>query len=534
MTTTSSTPPSDNASSSPATSGNQEFAGGAGDDRLSGGAGSDTVSGGEGDDVISGDGPVAGQWTYSFYDYDLKEGTAGQTRDFESGTLREQGYVDGLDVGALAARVRHSTSNQDDYGITYKSTLHVTDGGTYRFGTTSDDGSTIIIRDENGRTVDFRNDTGNTQSFMDNDYQQGATTRHGTTTLEGGHTYTIELRFWENWGAEVFRATVDGPDTGNVEQDLAHSPMLGVPPTLTGIGEEDGDDVIDAGAGSDTITTGGGHDVIEGGSFGGGPGTHDRVTDFDPANDTADMSGFYSRIDTLRANVQIVDGSAILTLPDGATVTFDHFSSVKSFTVANTLVPCFTPGASIATPYGPRAVETLRRGDMVLTDGHGPRPLAWIGRRDVTAKELEDAPNLRPILIRRGALGPDLPDRDIRVSPQHRILLSGYRTRLACGHAAAFAPAVTLLRGDTIVRCGALAPVRYLHLMFDRHEVVRANGIPTESLLPTARALGAFEAGARDEVLQIFPALRTAPEEGIFAPAHPVLKGKQARYIAAA
>ncbi len=73
--------------------------------------------------------------------------------------------------------------------------------GLTRFRTTSDDGSTIRILDGSGNPLNFNN-SGTTQSYMNNDYHQGSTTRSGTVSLTAGQTYTIEIRYWENQGAE--------------------------------------------------------------------------------------------------------------------------------------------------------------------------------------------------------------------------------------------------------------------------------------------------------------------------------------------
>ena len=74
--------------------------------------------------------------------------------------------------------------------------------------------------------------------------------------------------------------------------------------------------------------------------------------------------------------------------------------------------------------------ETLERGDLIVTRDHGLRPLAWIGRRRLSAADLHAAPNFRPVLIRAHSFGPGLPARDIRVSPHHRILTTGAATML--------------------------------------------------------------------------------------------------------
>ena len=80
---------------------------------------------------------------------------------------------------------------------------------------------------------------------------------------------------------------------------------------------------------------------------------------------------------------------------------------------------CFAQGTWVTTPSGQVPIEELAAGDMVVTMDHGPQPIRWIGssKRPATG-------NMAPILIRKGALGNT---RDLRVSPQHRMLLSGWQ-----------------------------------------------------------------------------------------------------------
>jgi hypothetical protein len=83
----------------------------------------------------------------------------------------------------------------------------------------------------------------------------------------------------------------------------------------------------------------------------------------------------------------------------------------------------FGDGKMIVTPDGPVAVEALCPADMVCTVDHGAQPLRWTGRRMLSAEELALQPDLRPIVLPRDALGERLPDRDLVLSPNHRVAL---------------------------------------------------------------------------------------------------------------
>ena len=188
-------------------------------------------------------------------------------------------------------------------------------------------------------------------------------------------------------------------------------------------------------------------------------------------------------------------------------------------------VPCFTPGTMIETPFGPRPVETLVAGDLVLTRDQGPRALRYVARRYLSPETLAGAPHLMPVTIPRGALGGGLPLEDLVVSPQHRMVLGGMRARVMYGLEEALAPAVGL--GTAGVRCGR--GVEYLHLVFECHQVITANGAATESFYPGDHALNGLEDAVRSELLEIFPGLSAGSGCGFSSPARPLLKTYEAR-----
>ncbi len=152
--------------------------------------------------------------------------------------------------------------------------------------------------------------------------------------------------------------------------------------------------------------------------------------------------------------------------------------------------PCFTDGVLIRTAEGARPVETLGPGDLVWTADGGPKPLRLLLSRRVDAGALAADPSLAPILIRAGALGQGRPARDMRVSPQHRILVSDWRSALHWGAEEVLVPARALVDGARVVVDPSAREVVYHHLVFDRHEIVESEGILSESYLPGAQTLG--------------------------------------------
>ncbi|MGV6847939.1 MAG: Hint domain-containing protein [Marinibacterium sp.] len=191
-------------------------------------------------------------------------------------------------------------------------------------------------------------------------------------------------------------------------------------------------------------------------------------------------------------------------------------------------VPCFASGTMIATPAGETLIESLSAGDLVLTVDHGPQPIRWIGSRALTRAELTAKPRLRPIRITAGALGSGLPLRDLRVSAQHRMLVrSAIAVRMFNAHEVLI-PAHKLVGVPGIDVDDAAETVTYHHMLFDRHEIVTAEGAPSESLFTGPEALNAIGPDARAEIFELFPELRFPdhiPNSARLIPA----KGRQAR-----
>ena len=202
-----------------------------------------------------------------------------------------------------------------------------------------------------------------------------------------------------------------------------------------------------------------------------------------------------------------------------------------TFTFPSTGVICFTAGTGIATPGGSLAIEDLHEGDLVLTKDHGAQPIRWIGSSRVTAAQLRLRQNLRPIHIRAGALGDGVPAVDLMVSPQHRLLVRSKIAQKMFGAAEVLVAAKKLLPLDGVEVLQDLAEVRYFHLLFDRHEVILANGAETESLYTGAMALSAVSPAARQEIFGLFPELA---RRGHTPPAaRPLISGRPARQLAA-
>ena len=196
-----------------------------------------------------------------------------------------------------------------------------------------------------------------------------------------------------------------------------------------------------------------------------------------------------------------------------------------------TPIPCFTAGVRLATAKGQRPVEKLAIGDLVQTADNGLQPVRWIGMRTLDAVDLAANPQLRPIRIRKGALGDRLPKRDLLVSPQHRMMVRSDVAQALFGTDEVLVAAKHLLALDGVEVAEDLTEITYVHLLFDRHEVVYAEGAQSESLYTGEQALRAVGDPARAEIFALFPELAAGAEP--VPGARLFLSGRQGRDLAA-
>lgn len=167
---------------------------------------------------------------------------------------------------------------------------------------------------------------------------------------------------------------------------------------------------------------------------------------------------------------------------------------------------CFTPGTLIATRHGQRSVEDLQSGDLILTRDNSHQPLAWVGRRELALTQSDDIAVDPPVLIRAGALDEAFPQNDLLVSADHHVLIQSERAQALFGEREVLVPAQFLTKLAGIDQLDA-RPMTYLHLLFERHEIVMANGTWSESFQPNPAALMGLRRAAKDDVLALFPEL---------------------------
>ncbi|UWQ61144.1 Hint domain-containing protein [Leisingera caerulea] len=486
----------------PAMPGDDLLTGGEGDDTILGGGGNDTIDGGDGSDSVDGG---TGD---DVIDTSRDSGVPLPDRGFPgyTGTDPDIPFIpadpdpaDDMDT-VLGGAGNDTISTGDDADLIDGGTgMDVIDGGI--------DDDTI----DGGAGDDFL--AGNEGS----DILYG---RGGDDTIFGG----LDPAF-----PDGLNITDDGSDGRPADPDPANGMDTirggGGNDLIYGQDDDDyitggsGDDTIDAGIDDDVVRGGAGNDLITGGhgadtlSGGGGRDTFLGGTAGDVVNggsggddfDTLDLRGsgpFELTGVTEDADGNSISGTVNFLDGDGAVTGSMTFGEIEQ------IIPCFTPGTLIATPLGERRVEDLKAGDRVITRDNGIQEIRWIAARTLEGRDLAGASHLQPVLIRRGALGNGLPERDMMVSPNHRVLVANDKTALYFEDREVLVAAkhLTGLRGVDRVE---VSKVTYIHFMFDQHEVVLSDGAWTESFQPGDQSLRGLDNAQRNELFELFPELKS-------------------------
>ncbi len=527
--------------------------GGLGDDTLDGGADGDTISGGEGVDTISGGAGADFLDGGNDTDADLLFGgddgdviVAGVNDVIEGGEGGDDNDI--LIVGG-AATVEYDPTDPEAGTITYyDDDLNVT-------------GTASFSEIEHVYVVGGDGDSSNQPALP-------AETSPSMDSLDG---------IVEGTNADdlIDTAYTGDPDGDMVDGDDAVFPLTGEQDIiLAGAGNDtvyagedadvvfggDGEDTIYGEAGTDSIDGGGGADSLFGGAGSdlvfGGDGADTLSGDADVTGDAGDQLSGGDDADTfinIGAGDVIIGGEGgtdddTLDLSDhvgplevqwtGAESGIVNFldsdgniTGSAEFSEIERVVPCFTPGTLIRTAKGDVPVEELREGDMVLTRDSGLRPIRWIGVRTVDRFKLLANPRLRPIRIRRGALGPNVPDRDMMVSPQHRLLFANSASQLLLGEPEVLVKAKDLTHRDGIERIES-DKIDYIHFMFDAHEIVLADNCWSESFQPGDMVAAPETREIFGELLDVFPELETEDGRKAYAAARYSAKSFEARLVA--
>ena len=149
--------------------------------------------------------------------------------------------------------------------------------------------------------------------------------------------------------------------------------------------------------------------------------------------------------------------------------------AVSNFTSNNVsvLIECFITGTNILTDQGEIAVEDLKIGDTVITATGQPENIKWIGKQTIEPYQVKNPLRGNPVLIKAGALGNNLPCRDLYVSPDHAMFVDGLLIN-----------AGALVNDISIVQTEPTESFTYYHVELENHCLLVAEGTAAESYLP--------------------------------------------------
>lgn len=528
--------------------GNDILRGGAGDDFIIGGAGSDLLDGGAGNDTLIGGGGTAADHIVTIT---LGDATADCLNTLGFYVIDPCGEIQSVRFAFEDAVSGPSGDGPATFSFLVPpyakiGAFIVSDGFNLNNGYTDLGEGEFVFLDANGDPAKITDDT--PQLFH--------VAPDGTVTLIDGQTYhsaafgdnvglnhdnRVHIKgFSENDGGSYTFGFEDLPFLGDADfDDVVFTIDMGksgagfVNPDFDVRGEivsgggdgnflygGSGDDYIVTGDGGDLVRAGSGNDTIYAGpgdTVDGGTG-HDILVVKDPAN--------FKKV-TITKTFLNEDGKESFN----GFIEYKDTDEVTEFVCIEKIIPCFTPGTSIATPKGERRVEDLREGDNIITRDNGIQEIRWIGQRPLDWAGLAANPHLKPVLIEKGALGNGLPERDITVSPQHRFLVVNERTQLYFDEHEVLVAAKHLINNRQIRQIDSMG-LTYVHFMCDRHEVVLSNGAWTETFQPGDYTLGGMGNAQRLELFELFPDLATKKGREDYASARKTLKKHEARLIA--
>jgi hypothetical protein len=255
-----------------------------------------------------------------------------------------------------------------------------------------------------------------------------------------------------------------------------------------------GDDILFGGAGDDVLIGGGGNDMMAGGA---GSDTYvvsggsDTVVGFNLAEDMLDFNQPGTDV-TDFTFVSLGPNSVQITGPGLGTLTVNGPGVGTALGIAALQASsayCFMAGTAVATPDGERPIESLSIGDLVSTHDGRAMPVRWLGRQTVCTLFADKLRTL-PIRIAAGALGDNMPARDLLVSPDHALFLDGVLVQ-----------AGALVNGLTITRETKVpAFFTYYHVELADHSLMLAENTPAETFIDNVDRM-AFDNWAEHEAL---------------------------------
>ena len=209
------------------------------------------------------------------------------------------------------------------------------------------------------------------------------------------------------------------------------------------------------------------------------------VTGIDQATGNYILFNPWGYAETADAQFEVTPAELYALYTEGSGDEFLAADGSSYFTTESTSALCHLAGTNILTPTGERRIETLRVGDEVVTRFGGTQRIKWIGEQHYDARFITKNPEKIPVKITQGALGNNLPQRDLYLSPGHSLLL-GEVLLLA----------KDLVNGVTITQGKSQGVVSYYNIELASHDCVLAEGSWSETYADCADLRRSFHNAA--------------------------------------
>lgn len=226
---------------------------------------------------------------------------------------------------------------------------------------------------------------------------------------------------------------------------------------------------------------------------------------FDPFNgtsaaapDAAAVAALMLQLNPHLTPAQVTSDLEAGALPMGDGATADGAGFIQAAPALQAAsAACYVAGTLILTNCGEYPIEHLQAGDKIVTLA-GEMTVRWIGWRQLDLMRHPDPGVARPIRVRKNAIADGLPHRDLLVSPDHGLFVDG---RLI--------PAKLLVNDGSIAVDTSVQSVAYYHVELDRHAILFAEGLPSESYLDTGNRCMFANAPGSTELHPMFDATET-------------------------
>jgi hypothetical protein len=158
-----------------------------------------------------------------------------------------------------------------------------------------------------------------------------------------------------------------------------------------------------------------------------------------------------------------------ITLSTGVKMDIAYLGSII-MTPHDSGVVCFLGHAPVATPTGPKRIDSLKEGDLVLTEAGKAVPI-----QRVKVMRCRPGPTTNPYVISKGSFGAT---EELLISPRHKV---------------AVGDAMIEARDLDLQQKAMKAPFNYYNIELPGWANMRVAGVIVESLAPAKRVVATLE-----------------------------------------